>query len=263
MRASDARHKLQTIPVSNEGKSNEMQTKKQIAARKRAEKEVARVARIKAYARNIRKTYAQATQDEISNGLTWYAEAFRFIVQIAQAFTVEPITACAVTAALSPNNSWAGNKLDLQLVLSHFASGKLAQLVKKYGAKEGTYKPLGDKKAFKGLGIRTYPVNVVKAFRILKSGDVSLLKSQKVSAFFDNIYYPESEAVTVDTHAFSIASGKVYTTKNCPSLTGSRYNEVAEAYAIVASELHLKPYQLQAITWIAYRRVRGLGAHLD
>lgn len=219
-----------------------------------------RKARVDGYVRNIIKTYRTATPTEWSNGIVWYAEAYRVITQIAETFGVCPKIASAVCASLSPNNSWSGNLVDLQKVLAAWKSGELANCASEYDAAPGSFKARGNAYAFKRIACQTYPMNVLKAYRILVSGDVSHLASLKVTAFFNNIYHEASQYVTVDCHAYSVVHNKHYTTKECPNITPRIYAELSEAYAIAAERYGLNGYQMQAVTWIAWRRLIGIHA---
>jgi hypothetical protein len=215
-------------------------------------------ARINAYARNIRKIAKQASDTEKANGATWYSDAYRTIAEIAETFNVSTMLAVAVAAVLSPNNNWERNIADLAKTLYAWRKGILTKAARKFDAAEGSLKPRGYKGAFMPLRLSTYPINALKAFRILSTGETSALSGRKVSAFFDNIFHQQSELVTVDCHAYSIANATRYTSKTCPNITARRYREISAAYERVAIEYGLDTKQLQAITWLTWRRLHGL-----
>ena len=104
--------------------------------------------------------------------------------------------------------------------------------------------------------VRTFHSNKRKAFKLLKDNDVSLVQSSnKTRSFLDNIVNEKSVKVTVDTHAYSVYEGQRAVKA---SISNKKYYEVSHAYIEAANELGLAPYELQAITWVAFRRLEGI-----
>ena len=59
----------------------------------------------------------------------------------------------------------------------------------------------------------------------------------------------------MDTHAHSVYMGERGVKA---SISAKKYHQVSHAYIEAASELALLPYELQAITWVAFRRLEGI-----
>jgi hypothetical protein len=75
----------------------------------------------------------------------------------------------------------------------------------------------------------------------------------KTRAFYVNILDPNnSDIVTVDTHAIKIAG------INRDSVGVKLYNAIADGYRECAEYVGILPQQIQAITWITYKRELGI-----
>lgn len=199
----------------------------------------ARRALVGLMARNIIAVFEQATDVEIENGFSWYPAARGFALTLAKRFSVSLSVAAHVVAALSPNVGWTRNKLDALSVFLAFARGDGPDAIK----------------------VSTYDNNKHKAFAILGTGDTSLVRGLKTSAFADNILNPASPQVTIDFHASSIARGIRETTKTQKALSARQYDLIADAYRTAAYQLSVDVPTLQAITWLVWRRVHAVGAH--
>lgn len=188
---------------------------------------------------NILAIYEQATEAEKAAGIAWYKEARSFCRKQAQEYGVSLEVVVAVISALSPRNKWEQNLKDAVTVLEAVRQGKGPDDVK----------------------VSTFGKNKVKAFNIVLNHKPSLVKaSSKTAAFFDNIRYENSKEVTVDVHAFGIYMGvKIPVT----GLTPKKYAEIAEAYRQVAEQAKLLPYQIQAITWVTWKRLVKEGKQLS
>lgn len=205
--------------------------------------------------KNILAIYGQATQAELFDGLRWYDEAFSFCATIADAHNLPVSNVAYACAALSPNNSWTGNQKDLITVCAAFASGELEKLVAAFET---------DTKAMQVLKVQTYPKQVIKAFNLLKTGNLlaHIGQGKKTLSFARNIAFTDSLDVTIDGHAASIVLNKRMTMKDASKeLRPSNYHAFAAAYEIAAAELGILPKQLQAITWVAWRRMNNIGKH--
>lgn len=179
-----------------------------------------------AYTRNIRRVLEGATVGEWETGSLWYRETRLFCVSAARKYHRDVDIVIAALAALSPSCPWERNQDDLIGVLSGKPEYKCC----------------------------TYGANVSKALRIL-AGDLSVLSGPKVVSFAECISNPWfSRAVCVDVHAYSIAVGKRLTTEQVPSLGRARYDAIAGSYRQVADTCDLLPHQVQAITWLAWKR---------
>jgi hypothetical protein len=186
---------------------------------------------------NILRTFHQATTEEIITGLTWYRDGLDYVASLVQdarkrgeipqdRWITRPALA-GMIAALSPNKPWTIN-IDLVLqVLRH-----------------------RDAKQYKG--------QVAKALAILDGSDpLDVLNGPKERAFFECFADPDgTNAVTIDGHAFSAWMGRlIYTSR---ARVSRRLYRLAQAdYVKAARQVALKPHQIQAITWLAHRRIHN------
>lgn len=191
---------------------------------------------IEEFERNIARVFESATDAEIEHGLTWYSNARDYCAKLASRFALDTDTVATVVSALSPNNSWESNKLDAELVLSAWYNGIPVHKIR---------------------SVQTYPANIRKAYAILNSGNLDLVKAPKTWNFAQCLM--GNDGVCIDRHAFCLALGK-YSGNELPmSLTAHRYALVSQAYRNVAANVHIKPSQLQAICWVTWHRMIANG----
>ena len=205
----------------------------------------------RAMTRHISGMLQLASQGDILAGVEWYARALRFARMLVQAY--QPLTleqAVGVLAALSPNNKWTRNCVDAEAMIKAWH----------YGADPLTVK------------VCTFNPNKAKAAAILAlsdaetQGDVDLiakiLNGRKITAFFHSIL-GDPETVCVDGHAYAVWVGERITTTKTPSIGVKLYADIARAYQLVAKRsfnlcgVTLSPTQVQATTWVTYRRLLG------
>jgi hypothetical protein len=172
---------------------------------------------------NILRIYRQATDAQIAEGISWYADAH----SLALALSPDDVKRGAgVIAALSPRQDWAGNQ---RLAIRAFADGHAS----------GT---LGDQ--------------IRKADRIIagESPD-DVLGGDKVRSFYGVIADPtDAHAVVVDRHAFDVAVGRVTDDGTRRWLSKSwAYGIYADAYRRAAKRVGISPSQLQAVVWVVWR----------
>lgn len=192
-------------------------------------------------------TYHLANDSEQSAGRVWYPQTHRAALDLSGPFACGVITSAGVIAALSPNNKWERNLKDAQTLLD-------------------TFKTLG---AYAASQVRvcTYDTNKAKALAILKlqsptADDVAaVLNGLKVTAFYRCIM-GDSNAVCVDGHAYSIWAGELITTTKTPKISPRLYAQIAADYTQAAQLIStphdiIKPAELQAITWLAHKRLFG------
>lgn len=181
---------------------------------------------------NILSVYHQATDAEKQSGADWYADANRE----ATAMHDDTCIGAAIIAAVSPGLRWEGTILAAKRIIRD--------------------------ESLDGLGVRWYD-NVHKARRIL-SGESpdKVLGGLKVRAFWNCICNPSDwYNVCIDGHAYAIWQGKRISINsgNIPHLDRrGRYQKIAMDYHRAADEVGLLPMQLQATTWVAYRRLQGI-----
>lgn len=187
---------------------------------------------------NILRVWNLAHPLERAHGLAWYTQAHKQASKIAEASATSTACACYVIASLSPNTEWNRNARDAKaLILEYRRTGEVRT---RYAC---------------------YPANVRKATAILKAHDaekdfIPILKGQKVEAFASNMLQTSiAGKVTIDAHAYSIASGRRYSVKAMPAISQATYARYSQAYRDVAKDLGILPQQLQAVTWLTWKRI--------
>lgn len=179
---------------------------------------------------NIFAVYSQATAAEQRAGIAWYADAHAEAKRLAKANDLTLHQTSAVIAALSPGLRWERNIEAAERLI------------------------LGE--SLDGLGIRWYD-GVRKAKKILMGADPNtVLRGNKVRAFWACIESPaKSLSVCIDGHAYSIWAGRRITLDEIPPINNRLYNRLSADYTAVALEIGISAPQLQAITWVAWRRI--------
>ena len=193
------------------------------------------------HVRNILKVYRMATDDDVRDGIEWYARALREAQHISQRLGLPVSTVVGVMAALSPNNRWERNKVDAFNMCSAYVNGLY----------------VGDFK------VSTYFKMKVKAWSILEDhlsddGDIlARLNGQKIRSFYSNIM--GLDEVTVDGHALNIARGyRVGLTDDATNIGVKMYRDLQAAYVRAAKRAGVKPHEMQAITWTVWKRVHNI-----
>lgn len=169
------------------------------------------------------------TESDYAEGMAWYGEAYDFASALTPA---NPAIGAGILAALSPNTSWPQNKVRATTLVS-----------------------TGD--------VRHFPDAVGKAQRIL-AGETPLdvLGGPKVRSFYTDIMGLPNESVTVDRHAIDIACGRpLSNAERSPFQKGKAYATLARFYTEVAREYGVTPNQLQAITWVWWRKNKAVAKH--
>jgi hypothetical protein len=187
---------------------------------------------------NILRTYYQATSEEIQAGLTWYKSmgelALRMMRDANQnrkrPYRLTKTICYGIISALSPQKSWVRN---LHMAAEFIETGKVGQ----------------------------FSAQVDKAREILAGANPEqILKGRKELSFYHCFMNPNTSAVTIDGHALNIWLG-LYVSVDKTKVTERLYRLAAEDYRAVASTLGIAPYQLQAITWLAWRRLNRSTGH--
>jgi hypothetical protein len=194
---------------------------------------------------NIISIYRLATPEEKKFGVTWYAIALTECERIAIDLQLPTNIVVGVVSALSPNNKWERNIENARDLCNAYINGEHMDSVK-----VSTYNKM-KQKAWDILCKCNCDDDIIKA-----------LNGQKIVQFFQNIM--GYDGCTVDGHAKGIYTGERFgltTPKN--TVTKSEYKEISEAYRLAGKKVRfqkrsLKAYEIQAITWLAWKRIHNI-----
>jgi len=191
--------------------------------------------------KNIIAVYKMATPDEIKQGIEWYLNATSDCKNIADRLRLPLHIVIGVVSALSPNNKWKRNVVNADELCTAFINGQDMDSIK----------------------VSTYHKMKQKAWSILQlmptyDDAVTILNGKKIVSFFKNINGDESE-ITIDGHARNIYYNdrQGLTTPNT-NIKKSEYADIQVAYLRASKKLGIKAYELQAITWVVWRRIHGI-----
>ena len=188
------------------------------------------------YVENILAVFDQATQSEMAHGLNWYADAKSQAWDIADKTELPLHIVVGVIAALSPTNGWEQNLKDAALFCETFANGGYYVDVK-----ASTYKTMWD-----------------KAWKILESvadydGVATILNGPKITDFYRCIM--GENVCVIDGHAWCIAYSDRRVLQDVPNIGKKLRKELQEAYKIAGEKMGITAYQMQAITWVTWKRI--------
>ena len=193
--------------------------------------------------------FFQANTLDRQIGMDWYSNAHGIVKRIAADYGFSPEQIAGAMAALSPNNKWERNCVDTE---------NLAKAIR------ADLDPFETK-------VCTFKTNKAKAISILlgeldSDAICKVLNGQKVIAFYLNILHNgDTESPCIDGHAFNIWNGTVSGLKDVPSISPKAFKNIQNDYrsaAVIASGVTgetISAGQIQAITWVTYRRIhKGL-----
>jgi len=194
---------------------------------------------------NIVAIYRMATPEEKRDGVVWYARALADCMRIAEDTEVPLHIVVGVCAALSPNNRWDRNIDNTRDMVQAYINGD-------------------DIDSFK---VSTYHAMKRKAWSILDAmpdhdGVISILNGQKIVSFYRNIM--GDDTCTIDGHARNIYYSERHGLTTDKTGVGKReYAEIQQAYVDAGKRVRfngraLKAFEMQAITWVAWRRIHGI-----
>lgn len=182
--------------------------------------------------RNVTRVFRTATVEQIAAGADWYRDAHEIATALAVKNGITVEVAAGVIAALSPLQSWGAN---INLAARFLAAGGL----------DAGYLSLG----------------LAKGRAILKGAPIEhTLRGDKIRNFFRSIITEGAEGVCIDRHSYSVAVNERSFDTTMPKLKGASYERVAECYRRAAKilsneyETVLTPAQIQAVTWVQWRR---------
>ena len=191
---------------------------------------------------NILAIYQLATPQERAEGMQWYSIAQSIAQDIAARYELPEATVVTVLAALSPRNRWDRNVADCEAICSAFVSGGSPQAMEHKAC--------------------TFKSNKLKAIAALEhslstdEAALAILKGPKVSEFYRCIR-GESD-VCIDGHAWCIHQNERRGLAEVPKITPKMRQAIKADYLAAAKVVEITGYQMQAITWLAWRRIHGV-----
>jgi hypothetical protein len=179
--------------------------------------------------------YEQSSENEKREGLVWYKEAHDYCADLASLTGIELKVSAAVVSVLSPRNKWPRNKQDAKSLIEAHQAGR----------------PMDS------FSVCTFTGNKRRAWELISDPSGfdpdKFFKGLKTRCFWDNIVFPDSQRVTIDTWAARAA----YNTKGNwqRSLKATEYRQLEKQYQTAAKEVDLTPKDFQAVVWVRLRNV--------
>ena len=190
---------------------------------------------------NIERVFKLATPEEIKDGVTWYALAQADARRMTIYYSIPLTTVVGVIASLSPNNKWERNVINAKDLIEGYLNGEHKESIK----------------------VSTYHAMKDKAWSMLEDmletdeDILTRLNGQKIKSFYECIM--GYDACCIDGHAYNIwRYERVGLTTDKTNIGKKLYAEIQGDYVRIAKKLDMKAYELQAITWVAWRRIHGI-----
>jgi len=192
------------------------------------------------YVDNILAVYDEASGLEYFDGTGWYVEARGEAMFIADRCELPLRVVVGVIAALSPTNKWGRNLRDARAMCETFVAGGYVE----------------------DVTVCTYGKMRDKAWSILEDmpeddqAVANILKGPKITDFFWCIM--GHDVCVIDGHAWCIANADRRTMQEVPNIGKKHRQELQDAYRVAAHAHGLKAYEMQAITWLAWKRIHNV-----
>ena len=210
--------------------------------------------------RNIIACRRRAKPQDVAHGIAWYAEAYEECRQIADEYGLPVYVVVGVVAALSPNNRWSTNVTNARDLVDAFVNGRDMDTVSvcTYGNMKRKAWSILDRTAIQitdGLYEWTTDDETVKEIK-------AILNGRKIVCFYENIM--GEDTCTIDGHARNIAyNERVNLTDNKTNIGVKEYANLQEAYRQAAKRCTVngrmfKAYELQAVTWVTWRKQHSI-----
>ena len=180
---------------------------------------------------NVLAIWHAATDAERANGARWYAVGAELAVTMGGTLQ----RGAGVIAALSPQMGWTRNMVIAATALER-----------------------GTAKGFHTGG------NVAKADAIAAGADpMAVLGGDKVRNFYQCFLVAAGAAdgnpACIDRHAIAIYIGRCQADNESKVLDRKGvYDAIADAYRSAADVIGVPAYVMQAVTWVAWRRMKGI-----
>jgi hypothetical protein len=192
------------------------------------------------YTRNILNVFNQVDECELQHGLTWYETAKLECQDMADKYELPLHIVVGVCAALSPTNRWERNLIDTDNMLQCYVDGGYVE-----DTAPCTYKKMRD-----------------KAWDILQTNPHSIedtafiLRGPKITDFF--LCIMGQDVCVIDGHAWCIANADRRTMQEVPSIGKKLRKELQQAYSRAGKKHGMTAYQMQAATWVAWKRMHNV-----
>ena len=180
--------------------------------------------------KNLDKFFNIATDDQVKDGLKWYQEANKIVLNIATEYKIDPYKVASVLSALSPRNKWKQNIADTIKVCKAWTEGKTPEEIK----------------------VCTFHTNKFKAFAILDDKVKITDKSLKTFNFVRNIAFLDPTALTVDIWHLRACFDKIIKIDNA-SIGRVAYKQIKKLTLAKAEKLGITGFEFQAIVWTSIR----------
>jgi hypothetical protein len=180
--------------------------------------------------KNLDKFFNIATDDQVKDGLKWYQEANKIVLNIATEYKIDPYKVASVLSALSPRNKWKQNIADTIKVCKAWTEGKTPEDIK----------------------VCTFHTNKFKAFAILDDKVKITDKSLKTFNFVRNIAFLDPTALTVDIWHLRACFDKIIKIDNA-SIGRVAYKQIKKLTLAKAEKLGITGFEFQAIVWTSIR----------
>jgi len=180
--------------------------------------------------KNLDKFFNIATDDQVKDGLKWYKDANKIVLNIATEYKIDPYKVASVLSALSPRNKWKQNIADTIKVCKAWTEGKTPEDIK----------------------VCTFHTNKFKAFAILDDKVKITDKSLKTFNFVRNIAFLDPTAVTVDIWHLRACFDKIIKIDNA-SIGRVAYKQIKKLTLAKAEKLGITGFEFQAIVWTSIR----------
>ena len=197
--------------------------------------------------KNIIAIRRKAKPQDVADGIAWYAKAYEECRIIAETYDLPIHIVIGVVSALSPNNRWTSNIANARDMIRAWDGHHHIDDVS-----VSTYNAMKEK-----------AWSILNADRMLTIDEVkAILNGKKIVCFFENIL--GEDTCTIDGHARNIAyNQRVNLTDGKTSIGKLEYANLQEAYLQAAKRCRvngrrLKAYELQAITWVTWRKMHNI-----
>lgn len=177
---------------------------------------------------NLKMVYDQTTLQDYQEGKSWYESAHDYSSTLAYAYNIDDIKVAGIISAFSPMKSWDVNKQMVDVYLD--TNGKIVKHTKTQCKKaDAIYKGNGDKCSIEAT-----------------------LNGLKTVNFFNNIYNPNDDGyVTIDRHHIYVCTGM-----DLQVCTNKQYEFIKKITIMFSKITNLRPCQLQATLWVAWKRLK-------